>query len=462
MKVAFCASEVAPFAKTGGLADVAGALPLALEKLGHEVIIIMPGYKSVHQAKLEIKKLNKHISYANIGKAIKVYFIESDKYFHRSNLYCDKHGDYKDNLERFAYYCKESLNLLKEINFPADIIHIHDWQASLIPVYLKAFFRQDNFYKNIKTVLTIHNLGYQGIFPKEEFPKLGLDWPYFGMDGLEFFGKINLLKAGLIFSDIINTVSPTYSREIQSEELGFGLEGILSGRKDSLYGILNGLDYNYWSPETDKYILKNYSLKSIEDKLVNKLELQKICGFKQDGNIPVLGIVSRLAEQKGFDILAEDFESICKLGTQFVVLGIGEHRYHVLLEKMTQEYPQSISVHLEFNEALAHKVYAGSDVFLMPSQYEPCGLGQMIALRYGALPLVFKTGGLADTVNSQNGFIFEDYNKEDLLGTVKKATEVFQDKKKRLGLVKNAMQCDFSWDVSAKKYIELYEKAKSK
>lgn len=462
MKVAFCASEVAPFAKTGGLADVAGALPLALEKLEHEVIIIMPGYKSVHQAKFEIKKLNKHISYANIGKAIKVYFIESDKYFHRSNLYCDKHGDYKDNLERFAYYCKESLNLLKEINFPADIIHIHDWQASLIPVYLKAFFSQDNFYKNIKTVLTIHNLGYQGIFPREEFPKLGLDWPYFGMDGLEFFGKINLLKAGLIFSDIINTVSPTYSREIQSEELGFGLEGILSGRKDSLYGILNGLDYNYWSPETDKYILKNYSLKSIEDKLANKLELQKICGFKQDTNIPVFGIVSRLAEQKGFDILAEDFESICKLGAHFIVLGIGEHRYHVLLEKMTQEYPQSISVHLEFNEALAHKVYAGSDVFLMPSQYEPCGLGQMIALRYGALPLVFKTGGLADTVNSQNGFIFDDYNKEDLLGTVKKATEVFQDKKKWFGLVKNAMQCDFSWDVSAKKYIELYEKAKSK
>ncbi|MBI4707057.1 MAG: glycogen synthase GlgA [Candidatus Omnitrophica bacterium] len=460
MKVAFCASEVVPFAKTGGLADVAGALPLALEKQGMEVIIIMPGYKSVHQAKFEIKKLNKHVSYAIIGKGIKVYFIENEKYFHRANLYADKHGDYKDNLERFAYYCKESLNLLKEIDFPVDIIHINDWQASLIPVYLKAFFGHDDFYKNMKTILTIHNLGYQGIFPRDEFSKLGLDESYFGIDGLEFFGKINLLKGGLLFSDMINTVSPTYSREIQSEDLGFGLQGILNQRKDVLFGILNGLDYDFWSPEDDKYIVKKYSLKNLSDKLSNKLELQKICGFKQDGNIPVFGIVSRLAEQKGFDILSEDIESICNLGLQLVILGIGEHRYHVLLEKMRRKYPQSISVHLEFNEGLAHKIYAGSDVFLMPSQYEPCGLGQMIALRYGTLPLVFNTGGLADTVNRENGFLFEDYNKEDLLKTIKIAVLSFQDKKKWPGLVKNAMQCNFSWDISAKKYVELYEKAK--
>lgn len=459
MKIAICASEVVPFAKTGGLADVAGALPLELEKAGEDVIITLPKYKAIQDSKFKIKRVNEDISYSVIGKDIKVYFIENDKYYNRDNLYMDKKGDYPDNLERFSYYCKRTLELLKEINFKADIIHLHDWQASLIPVYLKTLYSGDLFFKDTKTVITIHNIGYQGIFPKEEFPKLGLSWDIFNMEMLEFYGKINLLKGGIVFSDFITTVSPTYSKEIQTKEFGFGLEGILSQRKDRLFGILNGLDYSIWNPETDKFIAKNFSARNIEDKYKNKKDLQEICHLPLKDDVPVIGIVSRLAEQKGFDILAEAIDKICQLDLQLVILGTGELKYHVLLEKIVKKYPRVISLSLKFDDVLAHKIYAGVDIFLMPSKYEPCGLGQLISLRYATIPIVFKTGGLADTVNSDNGFVFERYNKEDLVKTIKKAIQAFKNKGKWTILMQNAMQCNFSWQESAAKYIALYEKA---
>jgi len=323
MRIAMCASEVVPFAKTGGLADVVGALPLALEKERQEVIIIMPRYKAIQDSKFKIIRLKNDISYSYIGKNIKVYFIEDDEFFNRDFLYGDKTGDYKDNLDRFSFYSRRALDLLKEINFKADIIHVHDWQASLIPVYLKELYNDDPFYKKMRTILTIHNIGYQGLFPKDEFPRLGLDWALFDIDHLEFYDKINVLKGGMVFSNIINTVSHTYSQEIQTKEFGFGLEGVLNKRHFSVFGILNGLDYDIWNPETDKFIAKNFSSKDPEGKAADKEDLQKLCKLPLKKDVPLFGIVSRLAEQKGFDILAQGIEEICKMNLQLVILGTG-------------------------------------------------------------------------------------------------------------------------------------------
>ncbi len=462
MKIAMVSSEVVPFAKTGGLADVAAALPLALEYCGHEIIIVMPGYKCIHEAKLKITRVAKDISVAQIGKEIKVYFIENKDYFYREGLYGDRNGDYTDNLERFAFFCRRTLDLLKEINFCPDIIHLHDWQASLIAAYLKNLYFDQDFYTRIKTVLTLHNVGYQGVFAREEFSKLGLDWGLFDIDGFEFYNKINLLKGGIVFADYITTVSPTYANEIQTRELGFGLEGLLKLRKNVLSGILNGVDYSVWDPNTDSLILHNYSLLNPQPKAFNKEDLQRSCGLPVDPRIPVFGIVSRLAEQKGFDILAQGLDDLAKLDLQLVILGAGDLKYQELLKAAAVKYPRVISLNLKFDDPLAHKIYAGSDIFLMPSKYEPCGLGQLISLRYGTIPLVFKTGGLADTINRNNGFVFSKYTKDDLLVCIKKAALAFKHKAKWEALVKNAMECNFSWKVSADKYIQLYAKAKKK
>ncbi len=462
MKIVMCASEVVPFAKTGGLADVAGALPLALEKEGQEVIIIMPRYKAIDPAKNNLKKLKDDILIGSTGKKIKVYFIESPAYFERDGLYGDKLGDHKDNLDRFSYYCKRSLELLKEINFKPDIIHCHDWQSSLVPVFLKNLYTNDPFYKSTRTILTIHNIGYQGLFPKDEFPKLGLDWSLFSIGGLEFYGQINILKGGMIFSDIINTVSPTYAKEIQTKEFGFGLEGVLNKRRDAVFGILNGLDYDIWDPAKDKFIAENFSVANLAGKAKDKADLEQLSKLPLKKDLPLLGIVSRLAQQKGFDILAEGIDEICRMDIQMVILGTGDLKYHQILEEMVAKYPKVISLHLKFDDSLAHKIYAGSDIFLMPSNYEPCGLGQLISLRYGTIPLVFKTGGLADTVDAANGFVFENYSKADLVKTIAKAVTAFKNRAKWAALAKKAMKCNFSWESSAKKYIELYVRAKTK
>jgi len=462
MKIVICASEVVPFAKTGGLADVAGALPLALEKEGQEVIVILPRYQVIDAAKFNLKTSGDGILTGTLGRGIKVYFIENAGYFNREGLYGDKQGDHPDNLERFSFYCRRSLELLKEINFKPDIIHCHDWQSSLIPVFLKAVYSQDPFYKKIRTVLTIHNIGYQGLFPREEFPKLGLDWSLFSMEGLEFYGKINVLKGGMLFADLINTVSPTYAKEIQTKEFGFGLEGVLNKRKDSVFGILNGLDYDIWDPQRDKFIAQNFSITDLAGKTKDKEDLQALCKLPLKKGVPLIGIVSRLAEQKGFDILAEGIDAICKMDIQMVILGTGDLKYHQVLQEMVAKYPKVISLNLKFDDPLAHKIYAGSDIFLMPSRYEPCGLGQLISLRYGTIPLVFKTGGLADTVNADNGFVFSNYSKIALVKTIRRALAAFQDKKQWDALVQNALKCNFSWDASARKYLELYAKAKKR
>jgi starch synthase len=458
MRIAICASEVVPFAKTGGLADVAGALPLALEKLKQEVIIIMPLYKKAALSKIDAKILYPGILSTKLGKNIKVYFIQNDKYFDRDGLYGTQEGDYPDNLERFSFYCLQCLELLKRIEFRPDIIHVHDWQAALIPLYLKTRFSSDPFYKDCKTLLTIHNLAYQGLFAREEFPKLGLDWSFFNMEQLEFYGKVNILKGGIVFSDSINTVSSTYAVEIQTKEFGCGLEGVLAKRRDCLFGILNGLDYSVWNPSTDKFIARRFDINNLKDKYKNKQDLQRQADLPVKGKIPLLGMVSRLAEQKGLDILAGALDEICKLKLQLIILGTGDIKYHKLLEQNCKKFPEVFRLYLKFDNSLAHKIYAGSDIFLMPSKYEPCGLGQMISLKYGTVPLAYKTGGLADTIDKTNGFIFDNYTASGLVATIKEAISLYQDKKRWQAKIKKGMEYNFSWEESAKKYIQLYKR----
>ncbi|MDD5745662.1 MAG: glycogen synthase GlgA [Candidatus Omnitrophica bacterium] len=468
MKVLFCSSEVVPFAKTGGLADVAGTLPPALAALDAEIKIVMPRYRSIDVKKFGLKKLNDDTWVGKLGKNIEVYFLEKNKYFDRDGLYQDKGVDYPDNLERFTYYCVRTLNLLKTIKFSPDIIHCHDWQSGLIPVFLKTLYKNDPFYKKVKTVFTIHNLGYQGLFPAEEFSLTGLEKEVFSVNGLEFYGKVNLLKGALLFSDRITTVSPTYAREIQTTEYGCGLEGVLRQRKTDITGILNGINYEEWNPGGNGALAKNYGPDSIEDKYVNKADLQKQCGLAVDAKTPLFGMITRLADQKGLDIFAAIIDDFARLPVQFVLLGTGEPRYHALFESVAKKY-KNTSISLTFNAALAYKIYAGSDMFLMPSYYEPCGLGQLISLAFGTIPLVRRTGGLADTVvdydpftRKGNGFVFDRYESGALLETVKRSLCVYQDDKAWKKLAVTAMKSDFSWKKSAKQYLSLYKELMKK
>ena len=452
MKILLAASEVVPFAKTGGLADVAGALPMALEELKQEVIVVMPQYREL-KGKTQTK----------IGKNIKVYFIKNDQYFDRPGLYGEKTGDYPDNLDRFSFFCKKAMELAKKINFKPDIIHCHDWQSALIPVYLKSIYKNDKFFKNTRTLLTIHNIGYQGIFPKEQFLKVGLDWSYFTMDTLEFYDKINILKGGMAFADAINTVSPTYSKEIMTPEQGFGLEGMLQKRKEMVFGIINGLDYSAWDPAKDKFLAKTYSPQTVENKRINKEALQKDCKLPVKSEVPLFGFVGRLAAQKGIDILEEAIEKIDQMDIQMVILGTGEEKYHTLLQNIAKRYPKQVCLFLKFDNTLAHRIYAGSDVFLMPSRYEPCGLGQMISFKYATAVIANQTGGLCDTVadfdfrkQKGNGFIFDRYCRDALTTAMLRAALAFQDKKGWQNLLSRCMEMNFSWQESAKKYIDLY------
>jgi len=458
MKILFLSSEVVPFAKTGGLADVAGALPVALEHHGHEVRIVMPKYREVSvQGETAV-----------LGKKIKVHFIANKRLYDRDGIYVDQNGeDHTDNLERFAYYCKESLEIVKRENFKPDIIHCNDWQTGLVPVYLKTLYKEDIFFRDTKIVFTIHNLAYTGSFNQNEWEKTGLDKSLFSVDGLEYYGKFSLLKGGLVFSDVITAVSPTYAKEIQTKEFGCGMEGILKNRSKDLYGVLNGIDYSLWDPLTDKALYKNYSYENIEDKYINKEMLLKELNLKTSIDAPLIGTVGRLAEQKGYDILAQIIGKLCDMDVGFVLLGTGEKRYQDIFKKVAKNHPDNTSVNLTFNATLAQRIYAASDIFLMPSRYEPCGLGQLISFKYSTVPVVRKTGGLADTVfeyNSQtekgNGFLFTDCVPEHLLDAITRAVSVYQDKEKWQSFIKRIAQYDFSWDGSARKYEKIYRSIK--
>ncbi len=454
VKILFCSGEVAPFAKTGGLADVAGSLPLALGKLGIDVLILMPKYRGIE------------VSEKILSDRVRVRFIEHEAFFNRSGLYGNRESDYTDNLDRFTFFSYECLAEAKRLGFKPDVVHAHDWHAALIPVLLKTKFAKDDFYKGSKTVLTIHNLAYQGVFAPSEYKKLGLPQDLFSVDGFEFYGQVNVLKAGLLFADRLNAVSPSYATEIQTQEFGCGLEGVLQKRKRRLSGILNGIDTEAWNPATDAKIKTFYSAGSLEGKKKCKRALQEKCGFEADPEIPVLAIVSRLTHQKGLDLLAKAVPHFFKKKFQFVVLGDGEAEYRRLFEDIEKKYPGKAKIFFGFRAAEAHTIYAGADLFLMPSLFEPCGLGQLISMRYGTIPVVRRTGGLKDTVidadehpKKGNGFTFEGLEVTNFIKALDRAEKAFEDKKRWDALVQSAMKSDFSWDESAKKYESLYREA---
>ncbi|UCD15719.1 MAG: glycogen synthase GlgA [Candidatus Omnitrophota bacterium] len=459
MKIAFCSSEVFPFAKTGGLADVSGALPLALTKKGCRVKVFMPFYKGIKAAKV-------FDDYGVTHKGgVDFYFIKNNDYFMRQALYGTRRGDYHDNLERFSFFCKAVLKVLKEIEFSPDIIHSNDWQASLVNIYLRLPPPvSDSFFKHTRSILTIHNFAYQGIFEKDKYPLLGIAWEYFNMNCLEFYGKINLLKGGIVFSDMVNTVSPTYAKQIQTPDYGCGLDGILREKRNRFLGILNAIDYEVWDPQRDEFIYRKYCAKSVKGKYVNKRRFQEDLGLDVDRDTLLLGMVSRLTEQKGVDILTEALDYI--LGKyQVVILGYGDGKYHKLLKKKARKHKGRLSIHLKFDEALAHKIYAACDCFLLPSRFEPCGLSQMVSYRYGTLPIAHHTGGLADTVievsKGGGGFVFHKYSSDELISAVERAAEAFKERKAWREVLLKVMRYDYSWEVTADKYIKMYKRCLS-
>ena len=475
MKILFAASECVPFVKTGGLADVVGALPKEIRKSGEDVRVILPLYKAI-DAKWRDQMEHVLYFYVNLGwrhqyvgilkleyEGIPFYFIDNEQYFGRDYIY----GMGGDEGERFAFFCRAVLEALPKIDFIPDVLHCHDWQTGMIPVLLHAQYRQLEFYQNIRTVYTIHNLQYQGIFPIgniEDLLSLG-DWAYTS-DNLEFFGMCSFMKGGLVFADEITTVSPTYSHEIQTAYYGERLDGLLRARVDHLTGILNGIDTVEYDPEHDPAIFRTYSADTFELKVENKTALQQELGLKVDPSAPMIGMVSRLSGQKGLDLVECVLKEIMDTGAQLVVLGMGESKYVDLFSWAQWKYPEQVSACFEMNHVLAHKIYAACDLFLMPSMFEPCGLSQMISLRYGTLPIARETGGLRDTVlaynaytGDGNGFTFLNYNAHDMLHVIEQAVKMYhEDRETFVKLAVRAMRGLYGWDQSAQKYVDLYRK----
>ena len=485
-KILFVTSEVVPFIKTGGLADVSAALPQTLAELGHEVRIVVPKYGAVDDRKYKIHEVvrlkdlqvqigNKEVTFSlkscflpGQRVRVQIYFLDNDEYFgSRNSLYSDPMTgkDYKDNDERFILLSLSIAELIQKLGWIPDIIHCNDWQCGLIPAYLKEASKTIEQFNGFKTLFTIHNLEYQGVFPLSTFNKTGLPEQLNSAKGLQLNGKINFMKSGLLYADVINTVSNTYAHEIRTnDEFGSGLKDVLSKRKNDLYGIINGIDIKVWNPEKDKHLPKKYNFKSIEAKKVNRESLTNRFGLEYKEEVPVFGIISRLYDSKGMDLVQKVFNDLMKLDIQFIVLGTGDRKYHTFFEKMSHKYKGKFGCYLGFSDELAHLIEAGSDIFLMPSKYEPCGLNQMYSLKYGTVPVVRETGGLADTVIRYNektsegtGFSFKKYDSKEFLKEIKRALKVFNDKKAWLKIVKAGMKTDFSWNSSAKKYIELYK-----
>lgn len=482
MKVLFVSSEVAPFAKTGGLADISGSLPGELKDLGVDISVIMPLYGKIDAKKFGIKSVSKKISVpvrdkmipAEICKTdtannVTTYFIKNDAYFNRDQLYGTPEGDYPDNCERFVFFSRAVLEFCKALDYKPDVVHLNDWQSALIAVYLKTLYKDEPIFANTASLITVHNLAYQGLFWAYDMPILNLDWELFNYKFLEFYNHINFLKGGLVFSDIINTVSKKYSKEIQTKEYGCGLEGMLQERSEDIFGVLNGVDYNIWNPEKDELIAANYSSKNLKNKAVCKKDLQKTYNLPQKADVPVIGIISRLADQKGFDLIAEIIDDLMHLNLQIIVLGTGEKKYNELFEEIGKEYPNKAGIKIAYDNTIAHKIEAGSDFFLMPSKYEPCGLNQIYSLRYGSIPIVRATGGLDDTITNYNfktqkgtGIKFSKYESAELMKAIKSALKLYSDKSALSKIVKEIMELDFSWKSSGKKYIDLYKKALNK
>jgi len=462
MRIAFACAEVVPFAQTGGLGDVCGALPLALEPLGVDVDVYMPGYGCIDRRKHGIKRLSDNLSVKKVSRRVHVYFIDSPKYFARRGLYGSARGEYKDNLERFRHFSLSVLASIKHLKKRVDVLHCHDWHTALIPVYLKEYFAEDPFFERTRSLLTIHNLAYQGLFAAHKFKLLGLNKRLFSPACFEFWGRINFLKAGLIYSDRLNAVSPQYAKEIQTKKYGCGLERTVRANKRKLSGILNGLDYAIWDPRRDLKIVRRYGPARLDKaKAVNKSRWQKQLGLKPDAGIPLYGSVGRLSHQKGVDLFLEVLASLMKRELQLVVQGMGDRRYEKAIKATARKHKGRLVFFNTFGKRSSHMIYAASDFFLMPSNFEPCGLSQMISMRYATIPVVFHTGGLADTVRphtkpNATGIVFKDYSAKGFLAAIDQAQVLFKNRTKINAMRANAMAMEFSWTTSAKKYVELY------
>lgn len=475
-KILFVASEGVPFIKTGGLADVVGSLPKCIDKEYFDVRVILPKYTCMKQEMKDKLSYVNHfymdfhwkneyvgILYAEVD-GVKYYFIDNEMFFNGFKPYSD---NALFEIEKFAFFSKAALSILPVIDFRPDIIHCHDWQTGLIPVYLKERFQGNEFYRGIKSIMTIHNLKFQGKWSIKEVQDItGLPDYYFTPDKLESYKDANLLKGGLVFADAITTVSATYAEEIKTEFYGENLDGLLRARSNDLRGIVNGIDIDDFNPETDKYIEYNYNAMNFrKEKIKNKRALQAELGLEQDDKKFMIGIVSRLTDQKGFDLIAYIMDELCQSNVQIVVLGTGEERYENMFRHFDWKYNNKVSANIYYSDALSHKIYAACDAFLMPSLFEPCGLSQLMSLRYGTVPIIRETGGLKDTVEPYNeyestgtGFSFTNYNAHEMLGTIYYAEKIYYEKKREWNkIVDRAMAVDFSWNVSAKKYQEMYD-----
>jgi starch synthase len=478
MKILFAASEAVPFAKTGGLADVAGVLPKAFARLGHEVKLIMPLYRKIDKnqfslvagptTKVKLGSVEHNVTFytaANPGLSMEVVFVDIPELFDRDELYQELGVEYPDNFERFISFCLAVREYPAVSGFAPDILHLHDWHTAALPVLVREPKVAPGF-ENTATVLTIHNLAYQGIFPKEKLSLLDLPPDGFEHLGFNFWDQVNLLKAGILNSDLLTTVSPRYADEIQTMEFGCGLEGFLRSRAQNLFGVINGIDKDEWNPATDREISYQYSATDLRPKVLCKSFLQDEMGLSVDNHVPLIGIVGRLTDQKGFDLVADVMRDFLGEGFQLVILGTGDPNYHKMLEELKHLYPNNVGLKLGFDNRLARLIYSGSDMFLMPSRFEPCGLGQMISMAYATIPIVRATGGLADTVVDADadpvggyGFVFHEYTSVALSQTIHRARTAFEDKSRWNMLMERAITKDFGWEVSAKRYIELFERA---
>lgn len=475
MKLLFAASECYPFVKTGGLGDVAASLPKELVKNNTDVRVIIPKYGDIAQ---KYKNLMKHKKdfYIYVGwrnqycgiesleyEGITFYFVDNEYYFKRPGYY-----GYYDDGEKFVYFSKAVLETLKAIDFKPDVIHCHDWHTSLIPFLLKNIYN-DTFYQNIKAVLTIHNLKYQGVFGKEVLSDLlSIGNEYYHTDCFEFHGAVNFLKAGITYADKVTTVSPSYSDEIKHAYFGEGLDGVLRKYENKLQGIINGIDYEVFNPETDGYIYKNYG-DEYEIKSQNKLAFQKDASLSESKETPLIALVSRLVEQKGIDLIEAVIHEILSMNIQLVILGTGDYKYEAMFKNLVWQYPEKVRIFIEFDEEKSRKIYAASDMVLMPSRFEPCGITQMIAMKYGTIPIVRGTGGLKDTVtpydlkpDEGSGFVFDNYNAHDFLYTIQKAVKIYNDKNQWQQIFNNAVNKDFSWRKPALEYLGIYQKLNNK
>jgi len=478
MHIAFAASECVPFSKTGGLADVIGALPPALVHLGHKATVFLPRYR---QTKLDNPRtvipsitvpFDDRYRFCSVldggvRSGVQFYFIEYPPFFDRDALYGTALGDYHDNAERFALFSRAVLEATKILGAP-DVLHCHDWQTALMPILLKTLYDEDPAFATVPCVFTIHNLGYQGLFPPEILPLLMLPWDLFTMSKLEFYGKVNFLKGAISMADFITTVSRKYSQEIQTAEYGFGLEGVLRARGNTIAGILNAVDYVSWNPETDPYLAARYSASDLRGKAACKADLLKEVGLAQDTQLPVVGIVSRFVPQKGFDLIQQVADRLALEDLIMVVLGSGMRDYEEMFRRLARQFPQKFAIKIAYDNALSHKIEAGSDIYLMPSHYEPCGLNQIYSMRYGTVPVVRGTGGLDDTVEQFDprngkgtGFKFREYSGEVMLQSLRAAIALYRgDQSAWRTLMLNGMAQDFSWTDSAREYVKVYERAR--